>query len=83
MGYPRCAGDSGVGFTEKQRGGSTIFELDRCLTSDDHTDGACVIERPDGMLLYVCHHNRCQGKTWHDAKTALRIPEPAGSGAGK
>lgn len=67
--------DSGVDFHEKQRAGSAIYVLDRCLTSQDHTDGACIIERPDGMLLYVCHHDRCQGKTWHDAKGALKVPE--------
>lgn len=72
--------DSGIGVAEKQRGGSTVFALDRCLTSADHADGACVIERPDGMLLYVCHHNRCQGKTWHDAKAALRIQSSSSDG---
>lgn len=74
--------DNGVGVRKKQRAGSTIYALDRCLTSDDHTDGACIIERPDGMLLYRCHHDRCGGKTWHDAKAALRIPQSsAGTGA--
>lgn len=66
--------DSGVGFAEKARGDVAIFALNRCLTSDDHADGACVIERPDGMLLYRCHHDRCRGRTWHDAKQRLRLP---------
>lgn len=75
--------DSGIKYVEKQKGGSTIYKLDRCLTSDDHTDGACIIERPDGMLLYKCHHDRCQGTTWHDVKDKLRIPTATGQEHGR
>lgn len=40
------------------------FDLDRCLTSNDHTDGACIIEAHDGRLGYKCQHNSCAGRDW-------------------
>jgi hypothetical protein len=44
---------------------ATVYELDRCLTSADHTDGAVIMEMSSGALDYKCHHNRCQGKDWN------------------
>lgn len=40
------------------------YDLDRCLTSTDHTDGACLIEMISGALVYRCQHNRCADKNW-------------------
>jgi hypothetical protein len=73
---------SGIAFDAKERPYGTVYTLtDLCLTSDDHSDGASVIELPDGTLLYRCLHQRCNGKTWHDAKQhpRLNLPESAKS----
>lgn len=76
--------NSAIAYREKEKPYGTVYALEGiCLTSDDHTDGATIIEVTQGgnagMLLYSCRHDRCQGKTWHDAKRhpRLRIPEPA------
>jgi putative DNA primase/helicase len=47
-----------------QRSYGTTYELDHCLTSDAHTDGACLVEFNSGALMYRCHHNSCSGKDW-------------------
>jgi len=62
---------AGVGYREKAKSYGTVFELDRCLTSSDHTDGAVVIEMASGALAYRCLHNRCGGKSWADVRDAL------------
>jgi len=57
----------------------TAYELDRCLTSNDHTDGAVLLEMHSGALAYSCRHNRCQGMGWSYLKETGRIelPTPA------
>src|SRR5215203_3134859 len=39
-----------IGFTEMDKGYATVFKLDRCLTCDDHLDGACLLDFPSGAL---------------------------------
>jgi hypothetical protein len=41
---------AGISFTEVEKGYGTIFRLERCLTSEEHVDGACLIEFPSGAL---------------------------------
>ena len=48
--------------------GSTRWRLDRCPFSEDHVDGAFVVQLPNGSLAAGCHHSRCQSKTWHDLR---------------
>jgi len=55
---------NGLQARAKQQMYGRVFQLDHCLTSDDHTDGACIIERTGGALVYTCRHARCQGKNW-------------------
>lgn len=66
--------DAGISFTEADKGYGTVYRLDRCLTSTDHTDGACLIEFPSGALTYRCHHDRCAGKGWSDVRNLLIPP---------
>ncbi len=66
-----------IGFEETNKGYATVFRLDRCLTSDDHADGACVLEFPSGALAYRCHHDRCAGKGWGDVRDRLGVPPTA------
>jgi archaellum biogenesis ATPase FlaH len=60
-----------------------IYELDRCLTSTEHNDGAAIIEMSSGALVYRCHHNSCADRSWADARAALGLPnrETAGVSA--
>lgn len=62
---------AGVGYREKAKPYGTVFELDRCLTSSDHTDGAVIIEMASGALAYRCLHNRCGGRHWADVREEL------------
>lgn len=64
---------AGIGYTERQARYSLVYKLDRCLTSNDHRDGACILAFPSGAVEYRCHHNRCQDKAWADVKEVLGI----------
>jgi len=55
---------NGLQAVAKQHTYGCVFQLDRCLTSTDHNDGACIIERTGGAIVYTCRHARCQGKDW-------------------
>lgn len=76
--------DSGIDYTTRQASYGTVYRLDRCLSSEDHTDGACITEMNSGALSYRCHHDRCSGKGWHDIKHRLTIPagSPRAGGTG-
>lgn len=43
---------NGIGWQERVRRYGTVYELDRCLTSNDHTDGAALVEMSSGALDY-------------------------------
>jgi len=67
----------GIAYAEKPQPWATVLRLDRCLTSLDHSDGAAVLEFPSGALAYRCHHDRCAGKGWAEAREALGLtPRP-------
>lgn len=66
----------GIDYTKKLKYGRTIYPLGRCLTSDAHTDGAC-ITLENGMAGYKCHHDSCSAKTWQDVKPVLFPAHPA------
>ena len=66
---------AGVGYRVKQRSYGTVYQLDRCLTSPDHRDGACITEFAIRAVDYTCHHDRCQGRGWPDARAELRIDD--------
>ena len=67
---------AGIGFTEAEKAYATVYRLDRCLTSDDHTDGACILVFPSGALAYRCHHDRCVYKSWADVRDRLVPASP-------
>jgi hypothetical protein len=66
---------TGIGFRERQRDYACVFELDRCLSSDDHISGATILQFPSGAVAYRCLHNRCAGVRWQDVKVRLGLPE--------
>lgn len=57
--------------------GGTKWVLDLCPFNPDHNDRSAVItQTSEGRLGFVCHHNGCSGKTWHDLRTLLEPPAP-------
>jgi hypothetical protein len=76
---PALLAAAGIGYRERQKGYAAVYELDRCLSSDDHVDGAGIFQFLSGAVAYRCLHNRCFGVGWQDIKERLGIP-PAGNG---
>ncbi len=64
-----------IGWREKTKPGYTILQLDRCLTSTDHADGAALFQFASGAVAYRCLHNRCSEKRWEDVRYVLRRGE--------
>jgi hypothetical protein len=64
-----------IGFSEVDKVYATVFKLHHCLTSDDHQDGACILEFPSGALAYRCHHDRCAGKGWAEVRDRLGVSD--------
>jgi hypothetical protein len=65
--------DNGIGFAETVLPYATALPLDRCLTSEDHADGAAILEFASGALAYTCRHERCRGKGWADVRGVLGL----------
>jgi hypothetical protein len=65
----------GIGYTVKSCGYATVVNLDRCLTSTAHTDGASILVFPSGARAYKCHHDSCKEKTWADVAALLGFAE--------
>lgn len=62
---------AGIGWNEKAKPGYVVLQLDRCLTSQDHADGAALLEFPSGAVQYRCLHSRCSDKRWADVRPLL------------
>lgn len=73
----------GIAWQEKPHDYGTVLSLDRCLTSEAHTEGAYVTEFLDGGLDYGCHHDSCAGKGWADVAAVLGDRPAKGGGGGK
>ncbi len=76
---PALLRGASVGFRERVKPWGTIYELESCLTSNDHNDGAAIFRFASGAVAYKCFHNRCAGKGWHDVKHRLGIRTNAGA----
>jgi hypothetical protein len=66
--------DSGIQYRERRKDFGAVYEVD-CLTSTDHTGGACFIQFSNGKFVYRCLHQSCSDKGWHDVKHLLKLPE--------
>jgi P4 family phage/plasmid primase-like protien len=64
---------AGIGYREKEKPGYRILQLDKCLTSTDHADGAALFEFDSGAVGYRCLHNRCSEKRWADVREVLGL----------
>jgi len=70
----RILADSGIRFREKPRAYGTVYEIADCLTSPDHSEGACFVKFTSGAVAYRCLHDRCSGKGWQDVREYLKLP---------
>ena len=50
-----------IGFTQRPYAGGSLFVLDECPFSSDHTDGAYAIQFSNGAIFAGCHHTSCGG----------------------
>ena len=71
---PNILSDSGIAYRVKPAVYGTIYLISDCLTSDDHSDGACFIQFHSGAVDYRCLHARCGAKRWRDVKPLLQLP---------
>ena len=72
----------GIGYDYKKASYGDVWPLHRCLTSDEHDTGACIIQFASGAVAYRCQHASCQDKTWADVKAALGIAGKGGATGG-
>lgn len=68
-------------FREKKEPARTIYTLEKCLWSENHTtpnsqEDSAIIQGMDGKLTYFCFHNHCQSKTWADARKKISGDDP-------
>jgi hypothetical protein len=64
---------AGIGFRERLKDWGVVYELDQCLNSDDHNDGAAIYQFSSGAVAFHCFHNRCAGVGWHHVKRRFGI----------
>jgi RecA-family ATPase len=77
---PDILAKQGITYTTKPARYGTTYQLDRCLTSSDHLDGAAIVEMRSGALAYHCFHDRCRGSGWRDVRGVLGLDEGRGLG---
>ena len=67
--------EHGVDFKEADKNGVFYFYLtDGCVFNDEHKGkDACIIINEQGMRIYKCFHDSCEGNHWKDF---VRIFEP-------
>ena len=51
--------------------GGQKWRLARCPFSDEHEDGAFVVQFPSGAIAAGCHHNSCERKSWNDLRSKV------------
>nr|WP_319538802.1 hypothetical protein [uncultured Methanospirillum sp.] len=63
-------------YLSKPYQGGTLFVLDSCPFSDDHTDGAFAIQFPNGAIFAGCHHDSCGGgrQRWPELRARFDPP---------
>jgi len=63
-------------YLSKPYQGGTLFVLDSCPFSDDHTDGAFAIQFENGGIFAGCHHDSCGGgrQRWPELRARFDRP---------
>ena len=65
-----------LGYRQKPYAGGSLFVLDQCPFSSDHTDGAYAIQFSNGAIFAGCHHSSCKGGTqrWPELRSMFEGP---------
>lgn len=59
----------GIGYRASRVAGGTKYILDHCPFNDQHKHkDACIFQRDNGAIGFICLHNSCSGKTWRDVR---------------
>jgi len=59
----------GIGYRTERVSGGTKYILDHCPFNDQHKHkDACIFQRDNGAIGFICLHNTCSGKTWRDVR---------------
>lgn len=59
----------GIGYRAERVAGGTKYILDHCPFNDQHKHkDACIFQRDNGAIGFICLHNSCSGKTWRDVR---------------
>ncbi len=59
----------GIGYRTERVAGGTKYILDHCPFNDQHKHkDACIFQRDNGAIGFICLHNSCSGKTWRDVR---------------
>lgn len=59
----------GIGYRSERVSGGTKYILDHCPFNDQHRHkDACIFQRDNGAIGFICLHNSCSGKTWRDVR---------------
>lgn len=59
----------GIGYKTERVAGGTKYILDHCPFNEQHRHkDACIFQRDNGAIGFICLHNSCSGKTWRDVR---------------
>lgn len=59
----------GIGYRAQAIAGGTKYILDHCVFNPEHKGhDACIFQRDNGAIGYVCFHNSCSHYTWKDVR---------------
>ena len=58
-----------IGYKAERVSGGTKYILDHCPFNEQHKHkDACIFQRDNGAIGFICLHNSCRGKTWRDVR---------------
>lgn len=59
----------GIRYKAQRIADGTKYILDHCVFNEDHKGkDACIFQRDNGAIAYVCFHNSCSQYTWKDVR---------------
>ncbi|MDD1730474.1 MAG: hypothetical protein LUQ50_15575, partial [Methanospirillum sp.] len=70
-----------IGYRQKPYAGGSLFVLDQCPFSSDHTSGAYAIQFMNGAIFAGCHHTSCGGgsQRWAELRSMYEGQAPSRS----
>lgn len=59
----------GIAYKAERVAGGTKYILEHCPFNEQHKHkDACIFQRDNGAIGFICLHNSCSGKTWRDVR---------------